>query len=67
MRRTIEVAKQFVELKNRYGNKQQPVTINMHMHHGIFITLPEKKVQIYERNFDVYREAFQNFIQFCEE
>lgn len=66
VRRTIEVAKQFVELKNKYGNKYQPVTINMHMHHGIFITLPDKKVQMYERDFDVYMEAFRNFKESCE-
>ena len=67
VRRTIKVAKQFVELKNKYGNKQQPVTINMHMHHGIYITLPEKKVQMYERDFDTYMVAFQEFIKNCEE
>ena len=44
VRRTIEVAKHFVELKNMYGNTEQPVTINMHMHHGIYITLPTGKV-----------------------
>ena len=54
VRRTIEVAKHFVELKNKYGKKEQPLIINMHMHHGIFITLPDKKVQMYERDFDIY-------------
>ena len=67
VRRTIEVAKKFVELKNKYGNKQQPVTINMHMNHGIFITLPDKKVQMYERDFEVYMAAFQYFVKSCEE
>ena len=43
-RRTIEVAKRMVPLKNSYGDPSQPFTINMHMHHGIFITLPDKKV-----------------------
>ena len=67
VRRTIEVAKHFVELKNKHGNIEQPVTINMHMHHGIYITLPDKKVQMYERDFATYIAAFQNFIKFCEE
>lgn len=67
VRRTIEVAKEFVQLKNKYGEKKQPITINMHMHHGIFITLPDKKVQMYERDFDVYMQAFQDFIKHCEE
>ena len=67
VRRTIEVAKHFVDLKNKYGKNGQPLTINMHMHHGIYITLPEKKVQIYERNFDVYMEYILNFIKACED
>ena len=54
VRRTIEVAKYFVALKNKYGKKEQPLILNMHMHHGIYITLPDKKVQMYERDFDVY-------------
>ena len=41
-RRTIEVAKQLVPLKDTFGNQDQPLTINMHMHHGIYITLPDK-------------------------
>ena len=67
VRRTIEVAKNFVELKNKYGKREQPVTINMHMHHGIFITLPDKKVQMYERDFDVYMASILQFIKVCEE
>ena len=63
VRRTIEVAKHFVELKNRYGKKEQPITINMHMHHGIYITLPDKKVQMYERDFDVYMEYILQFVK----
>lgn len=60
-RRTIEVAKQFVEIKNQYGNENQPLIINMHMHHGIYITLPDKKVQMYERDFGVYMNHFKTF------
>ena len=67
VRRTIEVAKHFVELKNKYGKKEQPLTINMHMHHGIHITLPDKKVQMYERDFEVYMDYFSYFIKVCEE
>ena len=67
VRRTIGVAKRFVELKDKYGNIAQPVTINMHMHHGIYITLPDKKVQMYERDFTTYIAAFQKFIESCEE
>lgn len=67
VRRTIEVAKHFVELKNKYGKKEQPLIINMHMHHGIYITLPDKKVQMYERDFDVYMEYISQFVKVCEE
>ncbi len=67
VRRTIEVAKNFVDLKNKYGKREQPIIINMHMHHGIFITLPDKKVQMYERDFDVYMAAILQFIKSCEE
>lgn len=67
VRRTIETAKHFVKLKDKYGNKKQPLTINMHMHHGIFITLPDRKVQMYERDFETYIASFRYFIKACEE
>ncbi|HAH19246.1 MAG TPA: sugar phosphate isomerase/epimerase, partial [Eubacterium sp.] len=52
VRRTIEVAKKFLVLKNKYGDRSQPLTINMHMNHGIYITLPDRKVQMYDRDFE---------------
>ena len=67
VRRTIEVAKQFVTLKDKYGKNEQSLILNMHMHHGIYITLPDKKVQMYERNSDVYMEYISDFIKKCEE
>lgn len=67
VRRTIETAKHFVKLKDKYGNKKQPLTINMHMHHGVFITLPDRKVQMYERDFETYIASFRYFIKSCEE
>lgn len=66
LRRTIVVAKQFVELKNQYGDKGQPLILNMHMNHGIYITLPEKKVQMYERDFEVYMRYFKEFRNYSE-
>ncbi len=65
-RRTIEAAKKFVELKNKYGVLNQPLTINMHMHHGIFITLPDRKVQMYDRDFAIYMDYFRIFRESCE-
>lgn len=66
-RRTIVVAKRFIELKNKYGKENQPLTINMHMNHGIYVTLPDKKVQMYERDFGFYMESFKKFKMLCEE
>lgn len=65
-RRTIEVAKRMLPLKNAFGNQDQPLILNMHMHHGIHITLPDKKVQMYDRDFDVYMECIKIFRESCE-
>ena len=56
-----------MDLKNKYGKNEQPLIINMHMHHGIYITLPDKRVQMYERDFDVYMEYISHFVKVCEE
>lgn len=67
MRRTIGVAKRLLPLRDRYGRKNQPLVLNLHMHHGIYITLPDRKVQMYDRDFAVYRESFTRFRGLCEE
>ena len=67
VRRTIEVAKKLLPLRDRYGDPSQPLTVNMHMHHGIFITLPDRKVQMYERDRDVYLASWRRFRGLCEE
>lgn len=66
VRRTIEVAKKLLPLRDKYGDPQQPLTLNMHMNHGIYITLPDRKVQMYERDFDTYMKAFAHFRECCE-
>ena len=66
VRRVIEVAKNFVSLKNRFGDATQPLIINMHLNHGIFITLPDKKVWMYETNFSIYEKYFKDFFNLCE-
>ncbi len=66
VKRTLEVAKKLIPLRNEYGEKEQPLVVNMHMHHGIFITLPDRKVQMYDRNFDVYFHSFLKFRALCE-
>ncbi len=67
VRRSIEACKKLVCLRDRFGDKSQPLTLNMHMNHGIFITLPDRKVQMYDRDFDAYMKAFEKFRSLCEE
>lgn len=68
VRRTIEVAKKLLPLSKKYGREANPpMIINMHMNHGIFITLPDKKVQMYDRDYDTYSEYFEIFLKKAEE
>ena len=66
VRRCVAVAKKLICLRDRYGGGDRPLTLNMHMHHGIFITLPDRKVQMYDRDFDTYMESFAAFRSLCE-
>lgn len=67
IRRSIAVAKKLMCLRDRYGDDSQPLILNMHMNHGIYITLPDRKVQMYERDFDTYMRSFAVFRSLCEE
>ena len=67
VRRTVETAKKLIPLRDRYGDAGQPLTINMHMHHGIFITLPDRKVRMYERDTDCYLDSCRRFRDLCTE
>ena len=67
VRRSIEVTKKLMSLRDRYGDSSQPLTLNMHMNHGIYITLPDRKVQMYDRDFDTYMRSFAVFRAKCEE
>ncbi|MBR3644326.1 MAG: sugar phosphate isomerase/epimerase, partial [Parasporobacterium sp.] len=67
VRRTIEAAKELLCLRDRYGDSSQPLTLNMHMNHGIYITLPDRKVQMYDRDFETYMQSFTDFRSKCEE
>ena len=66
VRRSVDAAKKLLCLRDRFGGSSQPLTLNMHMHHGIFITLPDRKVQMYERDFGTYMESFARFRSLCE-
>ena len=67
VRRTVMAAKKLICLRDRYGDRTQPLILNMHMNHGIYITLPDRKVQMYERDFDAYIQSFAAFRSMCEE
>ena len=67
VRRTIFAAKTLLPLRDRYGDPRQPLTLNMHMHHGSYITRPDRKAYMYERDFETYMEAFAAFRSLCEE
>ena len=67
VRRSIEVAKKLMCLRDRFGTGSMPLTLNMHMNHGIYITLPDRKVQMYDRDFDTYIGSFAVFREKCEE
>ena len=67
VRRTIAAAGKLLPLRDRFGGGTRPLTVNMHMHHGIFITLPDRKVQMYDRDFDTYMASFAVFRSRCEE
>lgn len=67
VRRSIEVAQKLMCLRDRYGDDSQPFTLNIHMNHGIYITLPDRKVQMYDRDFDTYMKSFAVFRSLCEE
>ena len=67
VRRAVAVAKELSPLRDHYGDRSQPLTLNMHMNHGIHITLPDRKVQMYERDFEPYMSAFAAFRSLCEE
>lgn len=67
VRRAIAAAKKLIYLRDRYGDDRQPFILNMHMNHGIYITLPDRKVQMYDRDFDAYMKSFVAFRSLCEE
>ena len=67
VRRSIEVARKLMSLRDRYGDSSQSLILNMHMNPGIYITLPDRKVQMYERDLETYMRSFSAFRSLCEE
>lgn len=65
VRRTVTAAKKLLPLIDRYGNG--PMILNMHLHHGVHITLPDRKVQLYERDHSRYMADCRRFRDLCRE
>ncbi len=43
VRRSVCVAKKLLCLRDRFGDRSQPLTLNMHMHHGNFYHPPRQE------------------------
>lgn len=41
--------------------------LNMHMNHGVYFTLPDRKVLLFERYFEQYMQAWKRFRAVCEQ
>ena len=67
VRRTIHAAKALLPLRDRFGDPAQPLTITMHMNHGVYITLPDRRADLYEKYRGTYLAAFTEFRRLCEE
>ena len=50
VRRAVGTAKALLPLRDRFGDPSQPLILNMHLNHGILITLPDRRVPLYERD-----------------
>lgn len=41
--------------------------LNMHMNHGVYFTLPDRKILLFERYFEQYMQSWKNFRAVCEQ
>lgn len=56
-----------VEETISFARKISCPVINMHMNHGVYVTLPDEKNYVYERKNDEYMKAVSCFRNFCAE
>lgn len=56
-----------VERTLKVAQKIHAPLLNMHMNHGIFITLPDRKVRLFGEYRDEYLSAFKQFRDMCEQ
>ena len=64
VRRSIVVAQKLMCLRDRYGDDSQPFTLNIHMNHGIYITLPDRSTTSF--NNYIYISKLCHFRKFSE-
>lgn len=64
--RTIHAANRLLSLRDRFGDVSRPLTLNMHMNHGVHFTLPDRKVQLFARHIDLYMKSVAHFRDQCE-
>ncbi len=55
-----------VERTLKAAQKIHAPLLNMHMNHGIYITLPDRKVRLFGEYFEEYLSAFKRFRDMCE-
>ena len=67
VRRAIGAVKALLPLRDAFGDASQPLTLTMHMNHGIYITLPDRKTDLYGQHFGAYLAAFTNYRRLCGE
>lgn len=55
-----------MECALRFAADMQMPIVNMHLPHGVYITLPDKKVYLYDACREEYRSALSDFRSLCE-
>lgn len=58
---------QTVERAVEAAKKLRAPVLNMHMNHGVYFTLPDRKVQLYEQYNKEYMQSWKEFRRMCEE
>lgn len=64
-----EVAGAYMDTVKRViavAHKLNVPILNMHMNHGVHFTLPDRKIQLFDKYFDEYITAIRQFVRMCE-
>lgn len=63
------VSSAYIETMKRVINSALEIgtpVLNMHMHHGVYFTLPGRRLDLFGEYFDVYAESQLRFKEICE-